>query len=112
MLRGIKERAEGQPLVPTEMMLVSRVGWILAGASLLRLFLARRRWRPWVCNDRLGQLVEQLHDARRYVDESQQRLATSHTNRLVVSQPLSLRERLRRLLKAAETCRKRLGQES
>ena len=48
MLRGIKERAEGQALVPTEMMLVSRIGWILAGTGLLGLFLARRRSRPWV----------------------------------------------------------------
>src|SRR5208283_2610412 len=48
MLRGIKERAEGRPLVPAEMMLVSRIGWILAGASLLVLLLARRRSRPWV----------------------------------------------------------------
>lgn len=48
MLRGIKERAEGQPLVPAELMLVARAGWILAGASLLGLFLARRRSRPWV----------------------------------------------------------------
>lgn len=48
MLRGIKERAEGQPFVPTEMMLASRIGWILAGASLLGLFLARRQSRAWV----------------------------------------------------------------
>ncbi len=48
MLRGIKERAEGQPLVPTGLMLVARIGWILPGASLLGLFLTRRRWRPWV----------------------------------------------------------------
>jgi hypothetical protein len=48
MLRGIKERTEGQPLVPTKIMIVSRLGWILAGAGLLGLFLARRRSRPWV----------------------------------------------------------------
>jgi hypothetical protein len=47
MLRGIKERAEGRPLVPAGMMLTARIGWILAGASLLVLFLARRCWRPW-----------------------------------------------------------------
>jgi hypothetical protein len=48
MLRGIKERAEGHPLVPTAMMLVARIGWILAGTCLLALFLARHHWRPWV----------------------------------------------------------------
>ncbi len=48
MLRGIKERAEGRPLVPTELMTLARIGWILAGASLVGLFLARRRWRLWV----------------------------------------------------------------
>ncbi len=48
MLRGIKERAEQRPLVPVEMMLVARIGWTLAGASLLALFFARRRWLPWV----------------------------------------------------------------
>jgi hypothetical protein len=48
MLRGIKERAEGQPLICAEIMLVAHVGWVLAGASLLGSFLARRRSRPWV----------------------------------------------------------------
>jgi hypothetical protein len=48
MLRGIKERAEGQPLIPTEIMVVAHVGWVLAGASLLVLFVARPRSRPWV----------------------------------------------------------------
>ena len=48
MLRGIKERAEGQSLVSAGVMLVARTGWVLAGASVLALFLARRRWRPWV----------------------------------------------------------------
>jgi hypothetical protein len=47
MLRGIKERAEGKPLVSTGMMLIARIGWVLAGTSLLGLFLARR-WRLWV----------------------------------------------------------------
>lgn len=47
MLRGIKERAEGRPLVPVAVMLVARAGWMLAGASLLGMFLARRRRRPW-----------------------------------------------------------------
>jgi hypothetical protein len=47
MLRGIKERAEGQSLVPVAVLLVARAGWMLAAASLLGLFLARRRWRLW-----------------------------------------------------------------
>jgi hypothetical protein len=48
MLRGIKERAEGEPLVPPAVMLAAHVGWLLAGAGLLVLFLARSRSRPWV----------------------------------------------------------------
>ena len=48
MLRGIKERAEGFPLVPPEIMLAARVGWGIAGAGLLGLFLVRPRSRPWV----------------------------------------------------------------
>src|SRR5208283_2565218 len=48
MLRGIKERAEGQPLVPAWLMWLARAGWMLAAVSLLALFLAQRRWRPWV----------------------------------------------------------------
>src|SRR5208337_104726 len=49
-----------------------------------------------------------LSSSGRY-SSRQQRLATSHANRLIVSDLLSLRERLRCLLKAAETRRKRLG---
>jgi len=48
MLRGIKERAEGQPLVPARVMGLARVGWNLAGAGLVVLFLVRRRQGPWV----------------------------------------------------------------
>ena len=48
MLRGIKERTEGLPLVPARMMQTARLGWALAGMSLLSLFLARRRWWPWL----------------------------------------------------------------
>jgi hypothetical protein len=33
MLRGIKERAEGKPVVSAPVMLVARVGWALAGAN-------------------------------------------------------------------------------
>ncbi len=48
MLRGIKERAEGHSLVPVEVMWMARIGWVLAGAGLVALFVARRRWRPWI----------------------------------------------------------------
>ena len=34
--------------MPAGMMLAARIGWILAGASLLALFLSWRRWRLWV----------------------------------------------------------------
>lgn len=48
MLRGIKERAEGRPLVPPAVQAVARVGWMLAGLGLLGVFLSRgRRW-PWL----------------------------------------------------------------
>jgi hypothetical protein len=46
-LRGIKERAEGRPLVPPAVQGLARVGWMLAGLGLLGVFLARRRW-PWL----------------------------------------------------------------
>jgi len=48
MLRGIKERTEGHPLVPSRLMLAARVGWALAGVSLVAAFVARRRWRSWL----------------------------------------------------------------
>ena len=48
MLRGIKERAEGVPLVPPALQALARVGWSLAGLGLLGTFLSHRRWRPWV----------------------------------------------------------------
>jgi hypothetical protein len=45
VLEGIKERAEGRPLVPSAVLVVARAGWLLAGAAVLGLFLAeRRRW--------------------------------------------------------------------
>lgn len=47
MLRGIKERAEGRPLVPDGILSVARIGWILATAGLLAIFVIRRRWRLW-----------------------------------------------------------------
>jgi hypothetical protein len=48
MLRGIKERAEGRPLVPPTLQVAARVGWALAGLGLLAVFLSRRRWWPWL----------------------------------------------------------------
>ena len=44
MLRGIKERAEGQPLVPPLVQAAAQVGWALAGLVLLAVFLLRRWW--------------------------------------------------------------------
>jgi hypothetical protein len=41
MLRGIKERAEGQPLVPPVASAAAQVGWALAGLGLLGIFLSR-----------------------------------------------------------------------
>jgi hypothetical protein len=46
MLRGIKERAEGQPLVPGWLALIARAGWVMAGVTVAALFLSRRRWIP------------------------------------------------------------------
>ena len=48
MLQGIKERAEGQALVPPVVQAAAHVGWAAAGIGLLGLFLSRRRWRPWL----------------------------------------------------------------
>jgi hypothetical protein len=48
VLEGIKERAEGRPPVPGAVRFAARLGWLLAGAGLLGLFLARRRWWPWL----------------------------------------------------------------
>jgi hypothetical protein len=48
MLRGIKERAEGQPLVPPLVQGSARLGWALAGAAILTVFLSSRRRRPWL----------------------------------------------------------------
>ena len=33
MLRGMKERAEGRPLVPAWLLAVARIGWAMAGAG-------------------------------------------------------------------------------
>jgi hypothetical protein len=48
MLQGIKERAEGRPLVPPVAQAAAQVGWALAGLGLLGLFLSRRGWRLWL----------------------------------------------------------------
>jgi hypothetical protein len=48
MLRGIKERAEGQPLVPPVLQTAGRLGWALVGLILSGVFLAGRAWRPWL----------------------------------------------------------------
>ena len=48
VLEGIMERAEGRPLVPTALQVAARVGWIMGGALLLGVFVAHRRWWPWL----------------------------------------------------------------
>lgn len=48
MLQGVKERAEGQPLVPPLVQSSARLGWALAGVGLFGLFVSRRSWRPWL----------------------------------------------------------------
>jgi hypothetical protein len=48
VLEGIKERAEDRPLVPPVVQVAARGGWLLAGASLLGVFLAHRRWWAWL----------------------------------------------------------------
>lgn len=48
MLQGIKERAEGQPLVAPSVQAVAQIGWLLAGVALLGLFVSRRRFCLWL----------------------------------------------------------------
>jgi hypothetical protein len=48
MLRGIKERAEGRPLVLPLLAVAARAGWLLAGLALVVAFLSRVRWRSWL----------------------------------------------------------------
>jgi hypothetical protein len=48
MLHGIQERATGQPLVPASMLMLARVGWLLAGAGVFALLASRSRWWPWL----------------------------------------------------------------
>jgi hypothetical protein len=35
-------------LVPPGVQVVARLGWLLAGAGLLAVFAAHRRWWPWL----------------------------------------------------------------
>jgi hypothetical protein len=48
MLQGIRERAEGRPLVPPVAQAAARAGWALAGLGLLGVFVSRPRWWPWL----------------------------------------------------------------
>jgi hypothetical protein len=48
MLQGIKERAEGRPLVPPVVQAAAQVGWVVAGLGVFALFAVRRAWRPWL----------------------------------------------------------------
>jgi hypothetical protein len=48
MLQGIKERAEGRPLVSPVLEVTAHVGWALAALALLALFASRRGWRLWL----------------------------------------------------------------
>jgi len=48
VLEGIKERAEARPLVPLGVQVPARLGWLLAGAALVAVFAAHRRWWPWL----------------------------------------------------------------
>jgi hypothetical protein len=48
LLRGIKERAEGVPLVPAPLQVLARVGWLGAALVVVGCFVSRRRWLPWL----------------------------------------------------------------
>jgi hypothetical protein len=48
MLEGIKERADAQPLVSGPVQVLARVGWLMASAGLLGVFVVHRRWWPWL----------------------------------------------------------------
>ncbi len=47
LLQGVKERAEGVPLVPPVIQAAAHVGWAVAALGLLLAFLSRPGWRPW-----------------------------------------------------------------
>jgi hypothetical protein len=46
LLQGVKERAEGDPLVPPLVQAAARAGWALAALGLLGLLSSRRAWWP------------------------------------------------------------------
>jgi hypothetical protein len=48
MLRGIKERAEGQPLIPMPVQMLARLGWAMAALGLVAYFVTRKPWLPWL----------------------------------------------------------------
>jgi hypothetical protein len=48
MLLGIKARAEGRVQPAPLLGAAARLGWLAAGVAVLGLFLARRRWWPWL----------------------------------------------------------------
>lgn len=48
MLHGIQERATGQALVPASVLVLARVGWLLAGLGVFALLASRRHWWPWL----------------------------------------------------------------
>ena len=48
MLQGIKERAEGRPLVSPVVKITAYIGWTVAAVGLFGLFLYRRTWRSWL----------------------------------------------------------------
>jgi hypothetical protein len=48
LLQGVKERAEGRPLIVPLVRVAALAGWALAASGLIALFLSRRGWRPWL----------------------------------------------------------------
>jgi hypothetical protein len=48
MLQGVKERAEGRPLVPPVVEAAAHVGWAVAALGLFGSFVVRRARRPWL----------------------------------------------------------------
>jgi hypothetical protein len=47
MLQGIRERAEGRPVVTPLLEAAAHVGWFVGAFTLAVVFLVRRQWRPW-----------------------------------------------------------------
>jgi hypothetical protein len=48
MLRGIKERSEGRPLVPPLLAAAAGLGWVLSAAALFGYLLTRRHGLSWL----------------------------------------------------------------